>query len=297
MKYPYDIAVFQNTTDTLSIEAHFIQNKEESPMKVFDETFSRFTLNILSKQDVSYINVPFSELPAMLKKTDIAADEHFRPKKVTKTEGGSGIDKTGPAFTKRFFAGKLKGKSPVDVLVENEDGKTILKEQYIWLKENLAKYPANAELMSAIVDASKLNIEELKGTSLDDNAPSVIEILNIGCRPLTRKAREDGKCFVYEGNVTWDTGRKYPVTVTIRNYYAEVIKRDGGLLNVNLSSKDTATERIKKFSLSASDWLYALKTMERAEQAFYFCHFGEGNRLAEAAAEQARKEYAASRNR
>lgn len=59
------------------------------------------------------------------------------------------------AYTARFYSGKLKGKSPAEVLNE-PDGKEILNEQYKWLRSNLEKYPNNKKLMDAITEAGKL---------------------------------------------------------------------------------------------------------------------------------------------
>lgn len=288
MYYPYDIVSFVRKK-TFSIEAHFEQRKDESPMKVFDDTFSRFTATILGDGSNAYFNIPIESLPGMRARTDIVVHEQYRPKAPVAKPSISGIDMNSIAFTRKFVAGTLKGKSPAEVRIEDPNEKEVLTNQYKWLKSNLEKYPKNKELMDAIMEAAKMDLSALKNAGAASASSFIIDILDIGCRPLTRKQREDGKCFVYEGKVTWDTSMNYNVTVTIKNYYAEVIKNQNGTLNVNLSSKDASSEVVKEFKMSADEWLYALHEMEDARNCFKVCHFNEGHRLAEEVGEAARK--------
>lgn len=290
MKYPYDIVSIVRQK-TLSIEAHFTQGKTESPMKVFDDTFSRFAATIIAEGETAYFNIPIESLPGIRVRTDIAANEQFRPKAIIpKSTANSTVDTNSIAFTKKFLTGNLKGKSPAEVLLEDPvNGSKTLNNQYKWLKEHLKDYPKNKDLMDAIVAASKLDLSNITEADTGSMVSSAIEILDIGCRPLIRKQRDDGKSFVYEGKVVWDTSRKYPVTVSIKNYYATVVKKENGTLNVNLSSKDTETAVEKEFNMTADEWLSTLHEMESARDCFKLCHFNEGWKLAEAAAAEARK--------
>lgn len=289
MKYPYDIVSIVRQK-TLSIEAHFTQGTEESPMKVFDNTFSRFSATIIADGQTVYFNIPIESLPGMRARTDVAANEQFRPKVIIQKTSNAEIDTNSIAFTKKFVTGTLKGKSPVEVLLEDPvNGSQTLNGQYKWLKEHLSQYPKNKDLMDAIVAASKLDLSKLSDADTGNMASSAIDILDIGCRPLIRKEREDGKCFVYEGKVVWDTSRKYPVTVSIKNYYADVKKNENGTLNVNLSSKDKDTAIEKEFNMTADEWLSTIHEMESARDCFKLCHFNEGWKLAESAAAEARK--------
>ncbi len=286
MKYPYDIVSFVRQK-TLSIEAHFVREKTESPMKVFDRTFSRFTTTIIADGETPYCNIPIESLAGMRTRTNLAAEAHFAPKTIAPQED-LGVDTSSIAFTRKFICGDLKGKSPAEVLIENpEGGKKILNEQYLWLTNNLEKYPKNAELIDAIMVASRLDLSSVKPIA---SAPgNTFEILDIGCRPLIRKKREsDGKCFVYECKIIWDCSRKYPVSCTIKNYYADVKQTETGTLNVNLSSKDTNAEVEKEFSMTADEWLYALGEMESARDCFKMAHFLESYNMAENAASAAR---------
>ena len=194
MKYPYDIVSIVRQK-TLSIEAHFTQGKTESPMKVFDDTFSRFAATIIAEGETAYFNIPIESLPGIRVRTDIAANEQFRPKAIIpKSTANSTVDTNSIAFTKKFLTGNLKGKSPAEVLLEDPvNGSKTLNNQYKWLKEHLKDYPKNKDLMDAIVAASKLDLSNITEADTGSMVSSAIEILDIGCRPLIRKQRDDGK--------------------------------------------------------------------------------------------------------
>lgn len=262
MKYPFDRFVAQTSTKTLSVEAHLSKRADEddSPLMVFSK-FSRFVMTIIKEKKAIKMNIPVDLVSSIVKRTDAAVMLQAQ-NQVTPSAGGA--ENNSPAFTERFKTGSLAGKSPVDVLLENKDdpqkAKDILNGQYTWLKNNLAKYPANKKLMDAIVASAKVDLSTIK-----DSAPASLKpltILDIGTRPLVRNTREDGKSFCYEGKVTWDFTKNYPVTVSISNYYAPVVKRDNGTLNVQLSQK--ADNETVDYSMTAEDWIECVARMDRS---------------------------------
>ncbi len=285
MKYPYDIFKAANQKATFTVEGHFVSAMEESPMKVFNPSFSRYICTIISDGSVAYFNIHISDLPGMRARTDVAVQMDVKPAAVM-TEGAAG---TSPAFTRRFFSGNLKGKTPIEVLLSDPgSGKKALNDQYVWLKSNLEKYPKNKELMEAIEDAASQDLSTLQASPPQDGSKAPVTILDIGCRPLQRKVREDGKCFCYEGKVTYNPAMNYPVTVEIKNYYAPVTKRENGTLNVQIGSKDAASEKAYRYNMSLNEWLDALHTMETTRDEFRMLCFGKAYQLAEAAANAAR---------
>lgn len=271
MKYPYDIVSIVRQK-TLSVEAKFTTEKEESPLSVFDK-FSRYVLNVIAEKKAATCNIPLVKMEEMRAITNVIANEHYKGSVTEKSENSEELSS---AFTKRFQSGTLKGKSPAEVLLENENGKELLNKQYTWLRDNLSKYPKNKELMDAIVEASKLDLSNIK---LPTNS-SIRNILAIDCRPLVKKKREDGKCFCYECNITYDAEKKYPVSVVVKNYYAPVVKTEKGLLNVILKEKDRASEISNEFNMTLEEWLDTLKKMELARDAYYICNFSSAYKLA-----------------
>ena len=79
-------------------------------------------------------------------------------------------------------------------------------------------------------------------------------------RPLIRRKKSNGKCFVYEISIAWNTGAKKPLEITIRNYYAPVIQTEAGLLNVQAQQRE---EDIKNsFSLTLEEAMWMLHMLE-----------------------------------
>lgn len=279
MKYPFEIASFIRKTKTFAVDAKFTKSENEKPLKVFDNTFSRFVLAIIQDGEAATCNVPIEQIAYMYAATTLAFHQQMT---VANTPGGSS-----PAFTERFVTGNLKGKSPAEVLAENgNNAKKILNEQYKWLQSNLEKYPANQKLMDAIMDASKLDMESLNTAG---PAAAPIKILDIDCRPLVRKEREDGKCFCYEGHVMWNPAQKYPVSVEIKNYYAPVKKNEDGTLNVSIKEKDMETEKNHSFNMSAQEWMHVMAQMKLTKESFVMVNFAKAYKLAEDADEENRK--------
>ena len=264
MNYPFDIVSYIRKK-TFSIEARFTPEENESPLKVFDDKFSRYVFVTISDGKAATCNVHISDLPMMIKKTDYAFDRYMESNKLSANNENS----LSIAYTTKFNTGKLKGKSPIEILIEDkENGKKILNEQYKWLSENLSKYPNNQLLMDAIVDASKIDINSVDSSAIGNSG--IIDILSIPVRPLRRKQREDGKCFCYECKVTINplTSVNYPVSVMIKNYYAPVIEKENGLLNVVLKEKDLNSEISNEFNMTFEEWVNALDEMRSVRDDF-----------------------------
>lgn len=307
MKYPFEIASSiikkDDTSKTFSIEARFTRRaaEDDKPILIFDDHFSRFVFNILIGNVATFCNVPIESLAFIKKTTEYAFNRHMDCKMPTVIEvneeiGENNTEKhNSPAYTEKFVTGSLKGKTPAQVLLENgEKGKEILKKQSEWLTSNLTKFPNNQKLIDAIKDAESINIEELKGSSdavKDASTQTPISILEIGCRPLTRKTRKDGMCLCYECQVTWHTDRNYPVKIKITNYYAPVTKKGNGAVIVNLSGKDKSSEIVNEFNLTAADWVHMVEEMDIKRQGFEYIYLKNAIELAEKAERENREAY------
>jgi hypothetical protein len=297
MQYPYDIVSLVRKK-TFSIEGHFLKKEDDSPMKIFGN-MSRFVFSIIEDKKAATFNLNLEELPILRAKTDAIAQHTFSrgftqvtAAPAAKEEGG--LDTTTPAFTVKFTTGSLKGKTPAEIVASDPDYKKTLTNQVKFLKENLAKYPANQAQIDAIMDACKLTPDQLKDVNTSGTAGDSLELLDIGVRPLIRKKREDGMCPCYEARIAWNNSDNYPVTVTIKNYYAPFVQKDNGTINVTVSGMDKSTLVSRDFHMTAADWLYCLSEMESAREAFRVYNFGKAWNMAEAAAEAARKAKAAT---
>ena len=288
---PFEIKTVRSNV-TFVIDGCMSRREEEDdkPKEVFDDTYSRFVLKILDKTS-AFMNVPVDEVEGIRQRTKFAANKFYEQQLRSSGTGPAG---TSPAFTTEFKVGHLAHKTPVQVLLENpgEKGKQLLNEQFQFLKSNLSKFPKNKELMDAILDASKVDLSGIDAGSVKP-ASFTFPILDIGCRPLTRRTRSDGLPLCYEGKVELDSANKYPITVQIKNYYAPVVKKDDGMLNVQLSKKDKASEKNLTCHLTLEAWQDAVWWMNKEKSNFLSMNYESAHRMAENAARENRAAHTA----
>lgn len=294
MKYPNEIVSYVRKK-TFSVDAQFSKRTEDKPLVVFDDTFSRFVMNVIADGKPAYMNIHIEDVSGMARKTDYAFSKWMDYKtRNTATTTAAG---TSPAYTKKFVYGEHKGKTPVEVYLT--EGKDALNAEYKKLGQNADKYEINKVLMNAIEETAKLakegKIEAPKeAPEAADTAP--IEILTIGARPLRRKTREDGKSFCYEGSIELNLSQNYPVKVTVKNFYAPVVEKENGLLNISLAQKDKETEIVNTFVMTAEEWANVMDAMREAKENFKTTNFISAYKAAEAAAAEARSAYAKGGN-
>lgn len=217
------------------------------------------------------------------------------------------------AYTTALTTGFLAGKTPAELLLEDgKKNRDILVKQKKWLEENLSKYPKNKAQIEAIEDALHLYDEgKLKSPANTEGEPvnradTVISnttrtenragfqkevVYKAEMRPLLRKRRADGKCPVYEISILWNGGSERPVEILIQNYYAPVIQKENGLLNVQ--AKEKVEEVRNKISLTIDDWLWVAHALETNIRTFEDIHAPEYYKKA---AEEKKKTKEAVRN-
>ena len=234
----------------------------EEPLTLHASTFSRFKFLIISAdKKAGTANITARDIFGVLQKSKIAAykDVDFS---LSMDEISVDNDRSAPAYTVKLTSGNLKGRTPAEILLTNgQQGEAALTNQYKFLEENLNRYKGNKEQMDAILDAfNRLDNGTLNAGSV--RKKQEVMIYNSGCRPLVRKKDARGNSFVYELEIKWILGERYPVVVSIRNYYAPVIKTKDGLYNVKISQRDKNTEIVNIMNLSADEWAYACHMIE-----------------------------------
>lgn len=279
-KYPIDVCTSQNKKQTYSVESHLSVAKTEdaqSPLKIYNDTFSLYKHTIIEKdkapeEKVVTANIKVKEMEDIFRRSDYAFHKSMEYECMPKTTA-TGEAGTSPAFTVKITSGVLKGKTPAEVLLENPQNEKALNQQYKWLKENLGRYPRNQIQMDAILDAANLKKEgKLQAASTEAAATQTPRIRiypstsQVTPKPLRRKTREDGRCFIYEMEVYWNIGDDYPVEITIRNYWAPVREMEDKTLRV--SQKDAMDRVEKTMRLSEADWLNHLRTIEDDMDSF-----------------------------
>lgn len=266
MEFTYAI-----TNQTFALENHFTTAKIEDgefPLGIYDKRFSRLTGVVIADGNNATFNIPKRELAAIIKKSDYALRKHM-DSLYDNTES-SNSEPLSSAYTVKFTSGRLKGKTPAEVLIDDPNNKDVLNSQYSFLKKNISKYPKNQEQMDAIVEASRL-LQEGKLSCNNVRKSVIVPIYTPGFRPLTSRTREDGKSFVYDVKINWYVGAETPVTVEVSNFYAPVKKTDTGLLNVMVKDKDSEIKC--STSILADTWMDIVYDIEAQMRAFEICNY------------------------
>lgn len=280
-EYPFDIKTLfsksRGEQRTFSVEARFTPrpDEEDSPLKIFDNSFSRFVLTVINDGKTASANFGIEKLACLKAKTRYVYEQYLNNSYAcTSISNGSMSNVT-------FKCGSLKGKTPSDVLRENGDnGTEILKKQRNWLSQNLSAHPENKEVIDAIDCVLSGNVSET--TSGDNGISMPVITLAETPAPIVLKRRKNkagNKSLVYEYHIQWNTdpSRNSPVSIQIRQFYAPyketqlpvpVLKDDKG----NSLVED---DRKCYFNLTAEQWLDIVDSMEKAHAAFYNMQFTE----------------------
>ena len=262
MKNPREIASVVRT-QTFYAEAYLneIEKEEDGYPLTFYGPFSRFSLCVINQdKKAAAANMRIQEMNELIRRSKEMYSHEFGQRFAEKDELSD------PAYTVTFKAGKLKGMSPAAVITKHgEEGIDMLRANYKWLKDNLAKFPANQELMDAIMNAVTLHkdggLKEAKGVE-------AVVLYESGLRPLVRKARGDGMSPVHEMKITWTPGASNPVNINVTNYFAPVIKLEDGRLNVKRSAMDKNSLVDNTMALSVQEWMEVMHSAERSMKLF-----------------------------
>lgn len=240
----------------------------EHPLKVYHSGFSRFVFALLkSGKDKGSVtaNIKIDDIADLLARSDYA----FKKSMDFETQPKVKAESSSPAYTVKIASGNMKGKTPAEVLIENPENLTALRNQYKWLKENVQKYPKNKFQMDAIEDAAKL-LEAGKLNKAESPAVAApsIKLYEADLRPLIRKPREDGMCPVYGIKIYWHIGEDNPVEITIVNYYAPVVKKESGQINVDAAQKDMTTFKNISQRVTEAEWMNIVREIRANMRQF-----------------------------
>ena len=306
--YPREVFAAKTTSQTLSVEGHLTPidtEKVGSPYKIYDEKFSRFIFAIISKKNgVSHnskanlrvkevfgvieasraamnaeamLTLPFAKQMYQLQKATATVIDNvlFGTRCITammlgkpmpqKQQANQQIGKL--ATSKTFQLGNLKGKTPLEVIKE-DGGANVLAKQREFLAKNIAKFPANSELIAAIDEAIYMANNNLLETEIapEELQLGVSTIFSSGPRPLIHGENVGGYYPVNELEITWTIGNRYPVQIDVKSYKAKVVKTESGTLNVMRSDKQDDCSN--SFKLSAAAWFECLHNMETHMRRF-----------------------------
>lgn len=279
-KYPKDVAVIinrsKNSINTLSIASCLCPAKaseNESPYVVYNK-FSRFIATIIVNGKSVFGNIPIHDIANIKKRYQYISNKamDMEISNITSTEESH----SEPAYTVRFISGKLKGKTPAQVLM-TDGNKDALQGQRDWLVSKLKDYPNNQKIIDAIDNAFTLFDQGKLNTQTNATTPSggQFVIYKPGMRPLRTKIREDGFWMVYEIQIFWNMGYNYPISFSISNYYAPVKEDANGVLNVQVASKDKSSEITHEIKMSDADFDDVLRKIDTNMRMFETIHASE----------------------
>lgn len=266
-KYPKECFVDQKKTGTFYVNCFLVPANQplnnsdtnlEPPLTIYREGLSRFVFNIINEdKSVTVGNVPVGDIADIVARTEaimplqVSAELDDQTAKATKSK----------AYTVKFSSGKLKGRTPAEMLMEDPKNEEVLRNQFDWLKQNLSRYPKNKEQMDAINDAVLL----FRNGQLDGKAVSATKCYSIYDAPMKpsdglHKPKENGNRFIYRIQISWNLGAKNPIQIEIVNFFAPVRKDETtGMINVLASQKEDEKKNV--WNMSTRAWNNCLDKM------------------------------------
>lgn len=250
----------------------------QDPLKMFAEySVYRFTLieKVNGVAKTVYANIPVSKLSRIEKRTEYCTnkiiDSELENDAVV-VPFDSVSETKSIAYTQKIGVGSFKGKTPVEILLNNPKNKTNLLNTAQWLKEHESGHANNKVQRQAILEAvqlledGKLNggIEQNKNE--DVSGTKTIKVYEVvPGHSLESTRREDGKLMTYEISISCNPANKYPYSVRIANYWSEC----NGIL-----TKPGTVEGRKEITmvLSEDDWDDIVEQMRIVKDIFVRCY-------------------------
>ena len=196
-------------------------------------------------------------VPILSKKTDLAL--------LLKSQfSAKDADELPQCYSTKIRFGKFKDKSPAEILLKDPEARKDLLYNKQMLEENLAKYPKNQEIISAIDEAILLlDAGELHPVAVDISGQ--FEVYKRRCKS-TRRANPKGLFLCYNVSVVCQYGMNYPWLVSIENYFAPSV-------NGKIDHEKAQGFKNASIRLSDDDWVYVLSQLENEKMMFEMIRF------------------------
>lgn len=266
-KYPYQIKSVIHGKQVLSIESKLNISSGESyndrdPIPPLETPgYSVFKLILIDDNKNSYTaNIPEEDVPYMMTLTERSIDFPKNNTQASKTE------RVSKAYTFRFLVGKVKGKTPAEVL-SNPDGEEQLLSLRKFLEANVSKYKANQEQIDIIDEAIALFKE---GKLTETETPASSNILQLYKTETKYMAATDtkGNHLIYSVQIEKDPARKYSYGITVMNCKAPLMRNKIGLETPNMAKAED--KRTFTMWISEAEWYSTIKKMMETKKAFRY---------------------------
>lgn len=283
-KNPLDAWTAHKPDTTLAVKPQFyIANvtgeKPESPGEI-DSTFSRIVISIIQTGEGSVnANFPLDRWEALEENFKVARmidmQEKLRPKPVPVPGCGNSTNDNLAKSIKIAF-GKLKGKTPYEVLLQT-DGRKALESQLSFLETKCDNRAENQKQKDAIRQALALSPDNLGNADEAAVTASVIELIDPNS-PLIKgnpykvsgeKNVNGKKVILYpcsEIRVNYNIGNRYPVEIYISNFEAPLIISPNKQQQVDKINKQN--EKSKRFFVSADAFFDCFRCVRERRRIF-----------------------------
>lgn len=290
VKYPLEVMSAINQSDgkikTMSIESYLTAADEkerrgetQDPLK-FYEDFSCFHITLIlkegEKKKFARANLSVRAIPKIDRRTQVSTQMIMEQE-----SGGKKNNNASAAYTQQIRVGKMKGKTPAQVLLENPDNKGQLENTAAWLKERSGN-EGNVAQYNAIMEALKLL--EKGELSVDKTSSYQLVLHKADYRPLVSTKREDGKIMAYTLMILCNPTDRMPYEIRVGNFWAEYNGRE----MVPGSACDKTGIAIR---LTEEEWNDAVESMKRTMRIYELqygqyeleraLHYNEENRRGE----------------
>ncbi|WP_373262291.1 hypothetical protein [Hungatella hathewayi] len=251
--------ILSSAKSTVTLINGFFRNSMQSLFVFFNKAFPKITALKLSEEETDILTDP---------------DESSM---------------TSKAYTITIKSGKLKGKTPAEVLIENSLNMALLENQKKWLEDNIIKYPANQEQIDAINDAIQLyklkkltTIETEETETIDTKTYTVYETAYKNVKPLD----ETGRYTIYQVSVKYMPENNLPFVIEAMNCFAPVDKSKG---NEIIMSKAVNKKQVS-MALSEEEWCTMIDSMLEQKRLFEIMTYPQQLELAKKINEDNKKE-------
>lgn len=270
--YPWQVnSVIHKTktgTKTLGIDAKLFSPQKEGELRTpsapleMHEGYSLFKGTLIvkdneKKKEVLTFNLPAKVIPYIHKKTELLIEQNL-------FSMGSSAPKR-KAYSVPIRSGKLKDKTPAQVLLENPRQLTELMNQKKWLESNLSKYPGNKEQIDAIAEAIKLYEEgALEAAGEDAGAGAGVYTVYETAPKNIQPRDEEGRWTIYQCSIKYIPKNNLPFVIQVMNCMAPVDTKSGNEIVLTKA----INKHEQKMQLSEEEWFTMIDNMKAMKIMF-----------------------------
>lgn len=251
-KYSNQCFVAQTGKKTMSVDSYLTEPADNglTPPLTMLSDFSRFRVTIInfSTEPKKYVFANIlakSELPYIVDQYRAVVNNTlmFNPEPLP------------IAYTQKFIAGNFAGMSPAEVLIGDETRREELSRTQDYLRNNLAKYPKNQNMIDAIDNALYLFDS---GELYERSSITSFVIFNKEFK------RMSGNKIQASIRIEYEPSMDFPWTITISN---------SDIVSINGDKVETKDKRSEFYRLSSEQMASLIRAMDDLLSAFKNNHY------------------------